>query len=249
MKLNTRLLLQTALLLALGIAVQFLQSVSVYAAETIVSLILVISVLTGGFLSAAVIAVIVPLFSWWITGSAPVNAHPVIVLFLILANLIQVGLVWVFGVWLRKKLPAAKTLSLSSHRFRQVLLIALAASTLWGAVTLAFLSSFASVLQITSITPALIMTLVMVVGVFLVFVCLWAVAARFPACWSPIVGIILSAVAKALFLWLIVDKLILTSAESEAYRIYFTVTPLLTALLGSLAAFLIWLPIKKHLEK
>lgn len=249
MKVNVRLIAQTALLLAVCVAVQFLRSTSVYVTESIVSLVLVLSVLTGGFFSAAVIAVIVPLTSWWITGSAIVNAHPLIVLWQIAANLLQVGLVWLFARWLRKKAPRTTAVKLSDSRFRLVILVALVACVLWGAVSLSFLSSFASVLQIPSITPALILTLVMIAGVFLVFVCLWALAARFPDVWSPIAGMVLGAVAKAMFLWLTVDKLTLTPAETASVGIEFSVTPLLTALLGSLVAFLVWLPLRKHLEK
>ena len=102
MKINVRLIVQTVLLLVLCIAVQFLRSSSVYLTESVVSIVLVLSVMTGGFLSAAVVAVVVPLTSWWITGSAVISAHPLIVLCLIGANLIQVELVWLFAVYLRK---------------------------------------------------------------------------------------------------------------------------------------------------
>lgn len=249
MKKSTRTILQTALLLLLCIGVQFLKSTSVYLSETVVSIVLILSVLTGGFFSAAVIAVIVPLTSWWITGSPVISSHPLIVFCLMGGNLIQVGLVWLFAVWLRKKMPKTEALHFSDSRFRLVLIVALVASVLWGAVSLSFLSSFASVLQVPSIGPALILTLVMICGVFLVFVCLWALVARFPDVWSLIAGTVLGAVAKAVFLWLIIDKAILTPAEVSEVNLEFSVTPLLTALLGSLVAFLIWLPLKKRLEK
>ena len=249
MKVNVRLLLQTALLLVLCVVLQFLRGTAVYVTETIVSMVLIISVLSAGFLSAAVIAVLLPLFSWWIIGSAVLNAHPVIVLMMILGNLIQVGLFWFFAVWLSGRMPAPKPVSLSDPRFRRVLLTAAAASVLWGALSLAFLSSFASVLQLTSFTPALVLTLVMIAGVFLIFVCLWALFVRCPRFWAPVTGLILSSAAKALFLWLTVNKGILTSEEVRNAGMNFSVTPLLTALLGSLLACLIWIPIKKHLTE
>lgn len=245
MKINVRLLCCTALLLALCIASQFLKNTSVYITGSVVNTILVIATLSCGFLSGAAISVIAPLTSWWITGSPIMGAYPAIVPCVMVGNLILVAFVWFFAKWIGKRMPVAEKLTFSDSRFRLVVLIVLIACALWSAITIAFISSLSSALQISATSPLLIVSLVMVAGVFLVFLCLWALVCRFPQSWSLIAGMVIGSVVKALFMWLVIVQIILPEAAPDAVKITFSVTQLLTALIGSLLAFLVWIPLKK----
>lgn len=244
MKINVKLLIRTALLLALCIASQFLKNASVYITGSIVNTILIIATLSCGFWSASAISVIAPLTSWLITGSPIMSSYPVIIPCVMVGNLILVASVWLFAKWLKKKMPEAQKLSFKDDRFRLVALVVLVACALWSALTIAFVSSLASLLNVSA-TPLLIVSLIMVAGVFLVFFCLWALVSRFPQTWSIIAGMVLGSVVKAIFMWLVIVQIILPEAAPEAVKMTFSVTQLLTALIGSLLAFFIWLPIKK----
>ena len=244
MKLNVQLLLRTALLLALCIASQFLKNASVYITGSIVNTVLIIATLSCGFWSASAISVIAPLTSWLITGSPVMSAYPAIVPVVMLGNIILVAFVWLFARWLAKRMPAAEKLSFKDNRFRLVALIVLIACALWSALTIAFISSLASLLNVSS-TPLLVVSLLMVAGVFVVFLGLWALVCRFPQTWSLVAGMVIGSVVKAIFMWLLIVKIILPEAAPEAVKLTFSVTQLLTALIGSLLAFLVWLPIRK----
>lgn len=249
MKINVRLLCRTALLLALCIASQFLKNTSVYITGPIVNAILILSTLSCGFFSGAAISVITPLTSWWITGSPIMSAHPAIVPCVMMGNLLLVTSTWLFARWLKSKLPDTERMRFSDNRFRIVLIVALVACVLWAAVTLAFISSLASALQIEEISSLFIVALVLIAGVFLVFVCLWALVARFPQTWSFIAGMVIGSVVKAIVMWLLIVKIILPNAAPDAIKMTFSVTQLLTALLGSVFAFLIWMPLKKWISE
>ncbi len=244
MKLNVKLLLRTALLLALCIASQFLKNASVYITGSLVNTILIIATLSCGFWSATAIGVIAPLTSWLITGSPIMSAYPAIVPSVMAGNLIMVAFVWLFASWMHNRIPQAEKLSFRDGRFRLVALIVFIACALWAALTIAFVSSLASLLNVSA-TPLLIVSLLMIAGVFLIFLCLWALVSHFPQTWSHIAGMVIGSVVKAAFMWLVIVKIILPEAAPEAVKLTFSVTQLLTALLGSLLAFLVWLPIKK----
>lgn len=244
MKLNVKLLLRTALLLALCIASQFFKNASVYITGSIVNTVLIIATLSCGFWSATAISVIAPLTSWLITGSPIMAAHPAIVPAVMLGNIILVACVWVFANWLEKKMPLTEKIDLKDNRFRFVVLIALVACALWAALTIAFISSLASLLNVSS-SPLLAVSVLMVVGVFLIFVGLWALICRFPQTWALIAGMVIGSVVKAIFMWLVIVKVILPEAAPDAVKLTFSVTQLLTALIGSLLAFLVWLPLRK----
>ncbi len=245
MKWNVRLLCRTALLLALCIASQFFKNTSVFLTGSVVNTILIIATLSCGLLSGAAISVIAPLTSWWITGSPIMSAYPTIVPSVMVGNLILVAFVWLFAKWLKKRMPESKKMSFSDGRFRQVLLLVLIACILWAALTIAFISSLASVLQIGKTSPLLIVSLVMIAGVFLVFVSLWALVARMPQSWTLVAGMVIGSVVKALFLWLVIVKIILPAGAPEQVKMTFSVTQLLTSLIGSAIAFLVWIPLKK----
>lgn len=249
MKLNIRLLCRTALLLALCIASQFLKNTSVYLTGSVVNAILILATLSCGFLSGAAISVIAPLTSWWITGSPVMSAYPLIVPAVMAGNLMLVALVWLFARFLAKKMPAAKPLSRDDGQFRVVLILALVAAALWASVTVAFLSTLASLLQVSSVSPLLIASLIAITGSFLLFTCLWLLISRFPNTWALIAGMTLGSVLKAILMWLVIVKLILPDGAPDTVRLTFSVTQLLTALIGSFVAFLVWLPLRKALGK
>lgn len=93
MHISVKQLCRTALLLALCIASQFLKNTSVYITGSIVNAILIIAVLSGGFQSGAVISIIAPLTSWWITASPLMSALPLIVPCIMIGNLILIAAV------------------------------------------------------------------------------------------------------------------------------------------------------------
>ncbi len=247
MKLNVRLLCRTALLLALCIASQFFKNTSVYLTGSVVNAILILATLSCGFLSGAAIGVIAPLTSWWITGSPIMNAYPLVVPAVMGGNLILVALVWLFARFLAKRLPVPERRD--ENQFRIVLILALVAAALWASVTIAFLSSLASLLQMQSVSPLLIASLIAIAGTFLLFTCLWLLITRFPNTWTLIAGMTLGSVLKAIMMWLVIVKLILPDAAPQTVRLTFSVTQLLTALIGSVVAFLVWLPLSRALGK
>lgn len=248
MKINTRLLCRAAILLALCIASQFLKDTSVYITGSIINTILIIATLSCGYLGAVAIALITPLTSWLITGSAVMSSYPAIVPCVMLGNVILVSCVWLFSQWLQKKFAATSKLKLSDPMFRTVILIALIACALWTAIMIAFFSTIASVLNTEDYSSLFIITLIAVVGVFLVFVCLWALAARFPTAWMMIAGMVIGAILKTLFMWFMIVQTILPANTESVIKMTFSVTQLMTALIGSALAFLVWIPLKKFLK-
>ncbi len=244
MKINTKMLCRAAILLALCIASQFLKDTSVYITGPIINAILIIATLSCGFIGASAIALITPLTAWLITGSPVMSSYPAIVPCVMLGNVILVSCVWLFSQWLQKKFVATSRLKLSDPMFRTVILIALIACALWTAIMIAFFSTIASALEVDA-SAVLVMTLLAVVGVFLVFVCLWALAARFPTAWMMIAGMVIGSILKALFMWLMIVQTILPAATDSAVKLTFSVTQLLTALIGSAIAFFVWIPLKK----
>ncbi|MBE6928162.1 MAG: hypothetical protein E7467_06725 [Ruminococcaceae bacterium] len=244
MKLNTKLLVRTALLLALCIASQFLKNASPYITGSIVNTILILATLSCGLLSGCIISVIAPLTSWLITGSPIMAAYPAIVPCIMIGNLILVVCVWLFASWLKKKMPEAQRLSFADSRFRSVVVTVLVACCLWGALAIAFISSLASLLNVSA-TPLLIVSLIMILGVFLIFLCLWALISHFPQTWGLITGMVIGSVVKTLFMWVFIVQIILPVTAPEPVKLTFSVTQLVTALIGSILAFLVWLPFRK----
>lgn len=244
MKINTKMLCRAAILLALCIASQFLKNTSDYITGPIINAILIIATLSCGFIGASAIGLITPLTAWLITGSPIMSSYPAIVPCVMLGNVILVSCVWLFSQWLQKKFVTTSRLKLSDPMFRTVILIALIACALWTAIMIAFFSTIASALEVDA-SALLVMTLLSVVGVFLVFVCLWALAARFPTAWMMIAGMVIGSILKALFMWLMIVQTILPAATDSSVKLAFSVTQLLTALIGSAIAFLVWIPLKK----
>lgn len=258
MKINIRILCRTALLLALCIASQFLKNTSVYITGTIVSIILIVSVLSCGLLSGAVISVITPLTSWWITGSLLISAIPLLLPCIMLGNLIIVFSVWFFSAFLGRRVPTAERIQTNDNRFRLVLTVCLVAAVLWAAASIAFLSSLSAVLQLEKTSPLVWMSLISSIGVFLFFVLLWMLCCRFPKTWLLIAGCVVGSVVKAAVMWLLIVKAVLPSffpgsglpeTMLSVASSQFSITQLITALLASVIVVLIWTPLEKFLGK
>lgn len=248
MKINVRLLCRTALLLALCVASQFLKNTSVYLTGPVVNAVLILATLSCGFFSGAAIALITPLTSWWISGSPVMSAYPAVVPSVMGGNLLLVACVWLFALWLGKKIPQTERLRFSDSRFRIVAVIAAVACALWSGITLAFLTVFSSAFDIEGISSVFLTALGLIIGAFLVFLCLWALVARFPQTWSLIAGMVIGSVVKAVAMWVVIVRVILPQAAPEAVKLTFSVTQLITALLGSAVAFLVWIPLKKAIS-
>lgn len=258
MKINVRILCRTALLLALCIASQFLKNTSVYITGSIVNAILIISVLSCGLLSGVIISVITPLTSWWITGSPLISAIPLLLPCIMLGNLIIVCAVWCFSQWLGKRVPAAERIAMNDSRFRLVLTVCLVAAVLWTGASIAFLSTLSALLQLDKTSPLIWMSLISSVGIFLFSVLLWVLCCRFPKTWLLIAGCVVGSVIKSAVMWLLIVKGILPvffpgtglpEAAMNVASVQFSVTQLVTALLGSVLAVLIWAPLGRFLKK
>ena len=102
MKITTKKIAMTAVLLALAIASQFLKNLSVYVTGSIINLILIIAVLYVGVGCASIIAIVTPITSFLITGSPIMAAMPLVMPAVMLGNEV---LVLVVG--LLKKMPLA----------------------------------------------------------------------------------------------------------------------------------------------
>lgn len=254
LKPNVRLICRTALLLALCVAAQFLKNTSVYLTGPIINAIIILATLSCGLWSGAVLSVLTPLTSWWITGSPVMSAYPLTVPCIMLGNLILCLFVWLFGVRLAARLPETQKLALSDAQFRSGIVVALVAAALWGGIGIAFLASFGELVQL-SLTPLLLVLLISLGGCFVLFAGLWVLAAKLPRSWTLIAGLVFGSAVKALFLWLTISRGILTGASElpaqavAVAKTTFSVTQLLTALLGSAIAFLVWLPLHKLLQR
>ncbi len=254
MKPNVRLICRTALLLALCVAAQFLKNTSVYLTGPVINAILILATLFCGLWSGAVLSLVTPLTSWLITGSPVMSAYPMIVPCIMVGNFIFSLFVWFFGLRLAARLPETQKLTLSDPRFRSVLVIALVAAALWGSIGIAFLASFGELVQLT-LTPLLLVLLIALGGCFALFAGLWVLAAKLPRSWTLIAGLVFGSVVKALFLWLTISRGILSGADAlpaqaiAVAKTTFSVTQLLTALLGSALAFLVWLPLRKFVQR
>lgn len=186
MKITTKQLAQTALLLALCILSQFFKNLSVYFTGPVINTILLIATIGIGMQSGLILAVITPITSFFITGSPILAAIPLMFPVIMVGNIILV---------------MATNFFATKCNFKQHL----AAGMIVGAVLKAVF-----------------------MGVLSVFVVL------------PIFG---SNLAK----W-IPDEAKMQGALNLA-KITFSVTQLITGLLGSVLALIIWIPLKDYLKK
>ena len=100
MKISTKKIALTAVLLALAIASQFLKNMSVYVTGSIINLILIMAVFFVGVGCASIIAIVTPITSFIITGSPIMAAMPLVIPAVLIGNEV---LVLVVG--LLKKMP------------------------------------------------------------------------------------------------------------------------------------------------
>lgn len=170
---KTRIITETALLLALSIASQFLKNVSVYITGPIINCILIIAVLEVGLASGLIISVITPVTSFLITGSPIMKALPLVMPSVMIGNAVIVLAVWFIY-----------------RKMRKNLILSLA------------------------------------------------------------VGIVLKGVVMGLLISVIIIPLMgpntaLPEVALATARFTFSVTQLITAAIGSVFAFVIWIPLKK----
>lgn len=185
MKLSTRQLVQTALLLAICIASQFFKNFSVYITGPIVNTTIIIAVMAVGLWSGLLISIIAPITAFFISGSPIMAAIPLMFPAVILGNAILAICVWYFQNKLRFKwkLPAGLVAgSILKAAFMGITIVMILLPT--------FGSNIASKLPKPEALPAVLATA----------------------------------------------------------KVTFSITQLITALTGSLLAYIIWLPLQKYLH-
>ena len=185
MKITTKQLVQTALLLAICIASQYFKNLSVYITGPIVNLTIILAVLSVGLWSGLLLSIIAPVTAFFFTGSPIMSAIPLMSPAVMAGNAVLAVTVWYF----QKK---------TSFKWR------LPAGLIAG-----------------SVLKAVFMGIVIVLIILPIFGD--NIASKLP---KP----------EAL-------PMVLATA-----KVTFSVTQLTTALIGSVLAYLIWMPLKKYLK-
>lgn len=185
MKITTKQLVQTALLLAICIASQYFKNLSVYITGPIVNLTIILAVLSVGLWSGLLLSIIAPVTAFFFTGSPIMSAIPLMFPAVMAGNAVLAVTVWYF----QKK---------TSFKWR------LPAGLIAG-----------------SVLKAVFMGIVIVLIILPIFGD--NIASKLP---KP----------EAL-------PMVLATA-----KVTFSVTQLTTALIGSVLAYLIWMPLKKYLK-
>lgn len=185
MKLTTRQLVQTALLLAICIASQYFKNLSVYITGPIVNTTIIIAVLAVGLWSGLLISIIAPVTAFFFTGSPVMAAIPLMFPVIMAGNAILALSVWYF----QKK---------QSFKWR-----------------------LPAGLVIGSVLKAIFMGVVVVLIILPIFG--QNIGGKLPRP-EALPGVLATA------------------------RVTFSVTQLTTALIGSVLAYLIWIPLKKYLK-
>lgn len=186
MKLTTRQLVQTALLLAICIVSQYFKNLSVYITGPIINTVIIIAALSVGLTSALLISIITPITAFFFTGSPIMAAIPLMFPIIMIGNCILALVIWYF----QNKRTASYRLALG-----------------------------------------------MAVGTI---------------CKAAFLGIMVVLVLLPLFgdnIALRLPKPEALSAVISTARITFSVTQLITAALGSVLAYLIWIPLKKYINR
>ena len=189
MKLSTRQLAQTALLLAICIASQFFKNLSVYITGPVVNTTIIIAVLAVGLWSGILISVIAPVTAFFISGSPIMAAIPLMFPSVMGGNMILAVCAWYSTRYFQNK-----------PKFKGNLPAGLIAGSVLKA-------AFMGILIVLILLPAF--------G--------GNIAARLPKP-EALPGVLATA------------------------KITFSVTQLITALTGSLLAYIIWMPLKKYLR-
>lgn len=177
MKVTTKQITITGVLLAVCIVSQFFKNASVYITGPVINACLIIAVLSTGLACGVILAVITPVTAFLISGSPIMAAIPAIIPCVMAGNII----------------------------------------------------------------------LAVTVG---------AVSRKMPGNGGLVTGMAAGSVLKALFMgiviaWILIPSLIPAAMEAKmaVFQTTFSVTQLITALIGSAYAFLIWIPLKKVMEK
>ncbi len=102
MKITTKQIALTGIMLAIIIVSQFFKNASVYATGSVVNMVLILNTVWCGPVCGALLSVIAPITAFFITGSPLISAVPLILPAIMLGNLIYV-LVFHFQFRLTKK--------------------------------------------------------------------------------------------------------------------------------------------------
>lgn len=185
MKLTTKGLAQTALLLAICIASQYFKNLSVYITGPIVNTTIIIAVLAVGLWSGILISIVAPITAFFFTGSPIMAAIPLMFFVVMAGNAILAVSVWYFQEKqsFKWRLPAG--------------------------------------LVVGSVLKAIFMGAVVVLIIL------------------PIFG---QNIASKLPKPEMLPKVLATA------KVTFSITQLITALIGSALAYIIWIPLKKYLK-
>ena len=96
MKITTKQLVQTALLLAICIASQYFKNLSVYITGPIVNLTIILAVLSVGLWSGLLLSIIAPVTAFFFTGSPIMAAIPLMFPAVMAGNAVLAVTVWYF---------------------------------------------------------------------------------------------------------------------------------------------------------
>ncbi|MCR5771860.1 MAG: ECF transporter S component [Butyrivibrio sp.] len=96
MKITTRQIAITGILLAICIVSQFFKNLSVFITGPIINACLIIAVLTAGLSCGIILSIITPVTAFIITGSPVMAAVPAMIPMVMLGNAVLVICVWLF---------------------------------------------------------------------------------------------------------------------------------------------------------
>ncbi|MDO5521527.1 MAG: ECF transporter S component, partial [bacterium] len=96
MKLSTKAVVQTGILLAICIASQFIKGLSVYITGPIVNLTIVMAVLLVGLSSGIILSVIAPITAFWISPSPITQSIPMVIPCIMIGNILLAVGIYVF---------------------------------------------------------------------------------------------------------------------------------------------------------
>ena len=96
MKITTKQLVQTALLLTICIASQYFKNLSVYITGPIVNLTIILAVLSVGLWSGLLLSIIAPVTAFFFTGSPIMAAIPLMFPAVMAGNAVLAITVWYF---------------------------------------------------------------------------------------------------------------------------------------------------------
>ena len=96
MKLSTKQIATTSVMLAVCIASQFFKNMNVYITGTIINVCLMLTTLITGIFCGIILSVITPVTSFLITGNPLISAIPLIIFMIMIGNILLVVVVELF---------------------------------------------------------------------------------------------------------------------------------------------------------